>query len=81
MKSNVANAIKLSILNGLSASERKEDTCFIGLTDPSARKCIDKNLLSFTIPYHRYLEMEANVKDSFFQTDTWAEILKRIINS
>lgn len=67
-----------SILNGLSAGERKDDTCFIGLTDPSARKCIDKNILSFTIPYHRYLEMEKNVEECFFQTDTWEKISKRI---
>lgn len=68
-----------SILNGLSASEQKDDTCFIGLTDPSARKCIDKDILSFTIPYHRYLEMEANVEGSFFQTETWEAISSRIV--
>ena len=32
----------------------------------------------FTIPYHRYLAMEANVEGSFFETDTWTQIAKRI---
>lgn len=67
-----------SILYGLDASERGQGTCFIGLTDPSARKCIDKDILSFTIPYERFLIMEDNVDGSFFSTETWSVIEKRL---
>lgn len=67
-----------SVLYGLSENARDGKTCFIGLTDPSARKCIDKDLLSFTIPYRRYLEMESHVEECFFQTETWAHIANRI---
>lgn len=67
-----------AILYGLDAESRKTGLCYIGLTDPSARKCIDKELLSFSIPYARFLEMEENAEGSFFHTDTWAQIANRI---
>lgn len=67
-----------SILYGLDAEAQEKGTCFIGLTDPSARKAIDKDLLSFSIPMARFLEMEANADGCFFHTDTWAVIEKRL---
>ncbi len=67
-----------SILYSLADSEEGKDTCMIGLTDPSARKCIDKDILSFSIPYERYLEMEEKASGSFLSTDTWNTIKKRI---
>lgn len=66
-----------SILYALNEQEIGGDTCMIGLTDPSARKVIDKNILSFSIPYHRFLEMEQNVSDSFFVHKTWQFIYER----
>lgn len=67
-----------AILYGLDAHDQNSDVCFIGLTDPSARKCISKELLSFSIPYRRFLIMESNVSGCFFNTGTWAVIQKRI---
>lgn len=67
-----------SILYGLDAAQKNQSACYIGLTDPSARKCIPKDILSFTVPFKRYLEMEKCVDSSFLQTDTWRTILKRI---
>ena len=47
----------------------------VGLTDLSARenirKQLGKDLLSFTVPWKMFLEMEANVEGSFFQRRTW----------
>ena len=67
-----------SVLYGLDAYEQGQRTCYIGLTDLSARKVIDKDILSFSIPYQRYLEMEANVDECFFKTETWEYIAKRL---
>lgn len=67
-----------AVLYGLDIEAQTNGTCFIGLTDSSARKVIDKDLLSFSIPMPRFLEMEANADSCFFHTDTWTVIEKRL---
>lgn len=67
-----------SVLYALSGLEQQEPYCYLGMTDLSARKCIDKRHMSFSIPYHRFLEMEANADHCFLQTETWRIISKRL---
>ena len=67
-----------ALLYPMSDQEAGNGICTIGLTDPSARKCIDKALLSFSIPYHRFLEMESKVSGSFLTKDTWLRLSERI---
>jgi hypothetical protein len=51
----------------------------IGLTDITARKYLDKNELSFSVPFKRFLEMEANVDESFLtKGKDWPKILERL---
>lgn len=78
VKLNFGSGCVQAIRYALAASQNGENNCFIGLTDPSARKFIDKNLLSFSIPYRKFLEMEANAEECFFGTDTWKKISDRI---
>lgn len=73
---NFASGCGQTVLYPLSAEENGEKTCYIGLTDPSARKVIGKEQLAFSIPYNRYIEMEKEADGSFFATGTW-EILKK----
>ena len=67
-----------SIGNVLDAAERGSGECFIGMTDPSARKVLPADILSFSIPFKRFLEMEDNADKSFFHTKTWETISKRL---
>ena len=75
---NFASGCGQAVLYPLSAEEKGEKTCYIGLTDPSARKVISKEQMSFSIPYSRFLEMEQEADGCFFTTDTWETIKKRI---
>ena len=52
--------------------------CYVGLTDPSARKFLDKNLLAFSASYERFLALEKCAAESFLTADAWAKISARI---
>ena len=52
--------------------------CAVGLTDLSARQClraqVGKDVVSFTIPFQRFLEMEANIEGSFLEQEPWVSL-------
>jgi uncharacterized protein (DUF169 family) len=62
------------------ADQRRQDRAkaVVGLIDISARPQVDADILTFTVPYERYLEMEANVPGSFLEKHDWKKVRERI---
>lgn len=49
----------------------------VGLNDPSARRIVrqlGRELVTVSLPYALYLQMEADVEGSFLEGDTWASL-------
>lgn len=60
--------------------EREHPRALVGLTDLSARlnvrASVGRNVLTFTMPWRMFLQMEQNVDGSFLQRRTWQQIRK-----
>jgi uncharacterized protein (DUF169 family) len=59
-----------------SLSERQR--AVIGMFDPSARKCIPADEITFAVPMKRFEKMIDYMEESFLITDTWSVIRKRL---
>lgn len=57
----------------------KGKRAIVGLFDPSARKCIHENILSFAMSAERLLELSDEMEESFLVTPTWGFIQKRLM--
>jgi uncharacterized protein (DUF169 family) len=66
-----------SILYSYEEEEKEISRAIIGFFDLAARKHVKKDILSFTIPYKMFLEMEGNVKGSFLELEEWDELSSR----
>jgi uncharacterized protein (DUF169 family) len=67
------------VMQVLAQEQSEMPKAVIGLTDITARKYIDKNDLAFSVPFKRFLEMEANVEESFLtKGKDWPELLQRL---
>lgn len=50
----------------------------LGMFDPSARKCLKKDLLSFAVPMNKFRKIIDEMEESFLITPTWSVIRKRM---
>jgi uncharacterized protein (DUF169 family) len=66
-----------SILFALAEMERERPRGIIGFFDISQRHRVDRDVLSFTVPWTLFQEMEGNVEGSFLGTQAWETIRGR----
>ncbi len=66
-----------SIAFALAEAERPCPRGVIGFFDISRRHQVDRDILSFTVPYALHQEMEAAVPDCFFSTEPWRNLRER----
>ncbi|MEI7663550.1 MAG: DUF169 domain-containing protein [Bacteroidota bacterium] len=58
--------------------EQENPKAVLGMFDPSARPCVPKDTLSFSIPIKKFETMVGNMDASFLVTDTWNTVRKRL---
>jgi uncharacterized protein (DUF169 family) len=66
-----------SILFGYAEARRDRPRGVIGFFDIAQRMHVGRDVLSFTVPYPLFLEMEANVEGSFLELDDWRQLQAR----
>lgn len=66
-----------SILFAYAEAEKETPCGVIGFFDVSQRGKVDKELLSYTMPYRMFLEMESSVEESFLRTAAWRKLRER----
>lgn len=54
-----------------------EPKAVLGMFDPSARQLMEKDLLTFAVPYSMFIEMVENLPGSFVEIDPWLKIKNR----
>ena len=67
-----------SILFAYAEAEREQPRAVLGFFDISQRHSIEKDVLSLTIPYKLFQEMEAGSDESFFKTEAWQKLQERL---
>lgn len=66
------------VYNPLLESMSERQRAVIGMFDPSARKCVPENILTFAVPMKRFEKMIGYMEESFLITKSWSIIRKRI---
>ena len=66
-----------SILYAYAEAEREVPRGVIGFFDISQRHRVDRDTLTYTLPYQLFLELESNVDDSFLLMKDWQQLRER----
>jgi len=62
----------------LREAEKDQSRAILGMFDVSARPMVEKDVLTFAMPYSVFLKLLENVSGSFLQTESWKKVLHRI---
>lgn len=67
-----------SILFGYAEADKENPRGVIGFFDIAQRHALDRETLTFTVPYKMFQEMEASAPGSFLETHAWQRIQERL---
>ncbi len=62
----------------LREAAQPQPRAVVGMTDISARPMVDADILSFSVPFAMFREMEENVPGSFLDRHDWQKVVARI---
>ena len=58
--------------------EQEHPKAILGMFDVSARPCVSRDILSFSVPMKKFKTMVGNMDESFLITETWNTVKKRL---
>jgi hypothetical protein len=58
--------------------EQENPKAILGMFDPSARPCVPKDTLSFSVPMKKFEKMVGYMDESFLATGTWKTLKRRL---
>ena len=62
-------------------NEQENPKAILGMFDASARPCVPKDTLSFSIPMKKFETMVSQMDESFLITKTWDKVKNKIAMS
>ena len=62
----------------LKEAAKEQPQAILGMFDVSARPMVEKEALTFAMPYSVFLKLLENVTGSFLETESWKKVLRRI---
>ena len=72
--SGCASIVQYPYFEGLSPHPR----AVLGMFDVSARPCVPTGVLTFAVPWPKFVRMVANMDESFLITSSWAKVQARL---
>jgi hypothetical protein len=66
------------IQHPLIQSQSEHPAAVLGMFDVSARPCVPANILTFTVPWVKFVSMVNNMDESFLITESWKKVKSRI---
>ena len=58
--------------------ESEHPRAVLGMFDVSARPFVSGDILSFSVPMNKFVNMVENMEESFLITQSWSKVVKRI---